>query len=93
MRREDLERIAKAAEAFGLEHRRAAGMDMLIRPEQPARRAVHLVFAGEDSVPPLGPVTVLRGFPLVRLEELISMDLKTFRLDEQVDLSTSAMLV
>ena len=52
VRREDLERIAKAAEPFGLEHRHVAGVDMLVQAGKPsARRAVHLVFAGEKVRP------------------------------------------
>ena len=61
VRRVDLERIARAAEAFGFEHRHVAGIDMLARVDQPsARRAVHLVFAGEgrpeyvEAAPGLG---------------------------------------
>ena len=48
VRRDDLEKIAKAAEPFGLRHRHVAGVDMLVQADQPsARRAVHLVFSGE----------------------------------------------
>lgn len=49
VRSEDLDKLAAAAAALGFEHRRGAeGHDMLVRSEQPsARRAVHLVLAGE----------------------------------------------
>ena len=47
VRREDLERIVKAVEPFGLKDRHVAGVDMLIEGGEPARRAVHLVFTGE----------------------------------------------
>ncbi len=48
VRRGDLEQIAKAVEPFGLQYRHVAGMDMLVQAGEPsARRAVHLVFAGE----------------------------------------------
>ncbi|MGC9952462.1 MAG: hypothetical protein ABSF64_39495 [Bryobacteraceae bacterium] len=50
VRRADLDKIARVAESFGLRYRNVAGVDMLVRPEQPsARRAIHLVFAGEKS--------------------------------------------
>jgi hypothetical protein len=40
LRREDLPRIAKAAEAFGLQYRHVAGVDMLVQTAEPsARRA------------------------------------------------------
>lgn len=69
VRREDPERIAKAAERFGLEHRHVAGVDMLVQPAQPsARRAVRLVFAGEkvrpdhvEPAPGLGLYRTVRG--------------------------------
>jgi len=42
VRREDLDRIAQAVAPFGLEYRRAAGVNMLVQKEAPsARRAVH----------------------------------------------------
>jgi len=42
VRRDDLERIAKAVEPFGLVHRHVAGVDMLVQVGEPsARRAVH----------------------------------------------------
>lgn len=48
VRREDLPKIAKAAEPFGLQYRHVAGVDMLVSAAEPsARRAVHLVFTGE----------------------------------------------
>jgi len=43
VRRADLEKIAQAAAAFGLQHRQIAGVEMLVRPDQPSgRRAIHL---------------------------------------------------
>src|SRR5450432_700964 len=52
VRREDLERIVRAAEPFGLRHRHVAGVDMLVQADQPsARRAIHLVFTGEKVRP------------------------------------------
>src|SRR5208283_4834945 len=52
VRREDLPGIAEAVEAFGLEYRHAAGVDMLVQKGQPsARRAVHMIFEGEKVRP------------------------------------------
>jgi hypothetical protein len=91
VRREDLAKIAKAAEAFGLEHRHVGGVDMLVRPAQPsARRAVYLVFAGEkvrpdypEPAPPLGPHRTLRGFRLIPLADLVRMKLTSFRASDE----------
>jgi hypothetical protein len=52
VRRRDLDKIAEAAKKLGLEHRHVAGTDMLVPAAgQSARRAVHLVFAGEKVRP------------------------------------------
>ena len=75
VRREDLERIAKAAEPFGLQHRHVAGVDMLVQAGRPsARRAVHLVFTGEkvrpeypEPTPELGPYRRIKGLRLIPL--------------------------
>src|SRR5580698_9212861 len=46
--RRDLDRIGKAAEAFGFRYRHVAGIDMLVNAENPkAKSAVHLVFVRE----------------------------------------------
>src|SRR4029079_11439057 len=48
VRRADLERIKQAVEPFGLQYRHGAGVDMLVQAGEPsARRAVHMIFAGE----------------------------------------------
>jgi hypothetical protein len=94
VRREDLERIAKAAERFGLEHRHVAGVDMLVQPAQPsARRAVHLVFAGEkvrpdyiEPAPELGPYRRVGGLRLIPLEDLVHMKLTSFRANDEAHL-------
>jgi len=94
VRRADLERIAKAAESFGLRHRHVAGVDMLVRPDQPsARRAIHLVFAGErvrpdavEPTPEMGPYRKLRGLRLIPLADLVRMKLTSFRLKDQTHL-------
>src|SRR5450432_2791581 len=62
VRREDLEKIAEAAESFGFRYRHTEGTDLLVRAAEPTvRREVHLVFAGEmvrpdypEPVPDLG---------------------------------------
>ena len=87
VRREDLEKIAEAAEAFGFQYRHVAGVDMLVRVSEPSvRRAIHLVFAGEkvrpeypEPAPALGEGRRIRGVSLIPLEDLIRMKLTSFR--------------
>ena len=94
VRRADLRKIAQAAEPFGLEHRHVAGVDMLISASEPsARRAVHLVFAGEkvrreyvEAVPDLGPYVSLRGIRLIPLADLVRMKLTSFRARDEAHL-------
>lgn len=94
VRREDLERIAKAAEPFGMTIRHAAGVDMLVRIDQPStRRAVHFVFAGEkvrseyiEPTPALGPAQTIRGLRLIALPDLIRMKLTSFRTKDETHL-------
>jgi hypothetical protein len=94
VRRQDLEKISKAAEAFGLEHRDVAGVDMLVQLAQPsARRGVHLVFAGEkvrpdyaEPAPELGPYRRIRGLRLIPLEDLVRMKLTSFRANDEAHL-------
>jgi hypothetical protein len=94
VRRVDLDRIAKAAESFGLEHRHVAGVDMLVRPDQPsARRAIHLVFAGEkvrpsdpEPIPELGSARRIRELRLIPLASLIRMKLTSFRAKDEAHL-------
>ena len=94
VRRADLQKIAKAAASFGLQHRQYAGVDMLVRPDQPsARRAIHLVFAGEkvrpedpEPIPELGISRRIRELRLIPLASLIRMELTSFRLKDQTHL-------
>ena len=94
MRRADLDQIAKAAAAFGLKHRHVAGLDMLVRPDQPsARRAIHLVFAGEkvrpedpEPIPELGAAHQIRELRLIPLASLIRVKLTSFCLEDQTHL-------
>ena len=94
VRREDLEKIAKAAEPFGLQHRHVAGIDMLVQLEKPsARRGVHFVFCGEkvrpdypEPTPELGPYRRLEGLRLIPLADLIRMKLTSFRANDEAHL-------
>jgi hypothetical protein len=94
VRREDLEKIAKAVEPFGLQYRHVAGVDMLVQKGQPsARRAVHMVFTGEKvrqeyllPVPEMGPGSTIKGVRLVPVADLIRMKLTSFRLKDQMHL-------
>jgi hypothetical protein len=94
VRREDLERIVRAAEPFGLRHRHVAGVDMLVQADQPsARRAIHLVFTGEkvrpeyhELTPELGPYRQIRGLRLIPLPDLVRMKLTSFRAKDEAHL-------
>jgi hypothetical protein len=94
VRRDDLERIARAAGPFGLRHRHVAGVDMLVQTDQPsARRAIHLVFTGEkvrpeypESTPELGPYRQVRGLRLIPLPDLVRMKLISFRAKDEAHL-------
>ena len=67
---------------------------MLVRTELPsARRAVHLVFAGEKvrpeysaPAPRLGTSETIRGLRLMPLADLVRMKLTSFRLKDQTHL-------
>jgi hypothetical protein len=92
VRREDLDRIAQAVRPFGLEYRHVAGVDMLIRPGEPARRAVHMVFSGEkvrphypEPVPELAGRTI-QGIRLIALADLVRMKLTSFRAKDEAHL-------
>lgn len=94
VRREDLTKIAEAAQRFGLEHRHAAGVDMLVQTgEASARRAVHLVFAGEkvrphysESAPDISGGRTLRDVRLIPLADLVRMKLTSFRAKDEAHL-------
>jgi hypothetical protein len=91
VRREDMERIAKAVEPFGLNYRHVAGIDMLVQTGAPsARRAVHLVFAGQkvraeysEAAPALSGHRTIRGIRLVPLADLVRMKLTSFRAKDE----------
>ena len=93
--RKDLERIAKAAEAFGFRYRHVAGVDMLVDAKEPkARSAVHLVFIREkvrreylEPVPDFTKATVTKeGILLAPVADLVRMKLTSFRLKDKVHL-------
>jgi hypothetical protein len=94
IRRTDLDAVARAVEPFGLQYRHVAGVDMLVQTEDPsARRAVHMIFAGEkvreeypEPTPELGASREIRGIRLVPIEDLIRMKLSSFRLRDQTHL-------
>ena len=80
----DLEKIAKAAAAFGLQHRQVAGVDMLVRPDQPSgRRAIRLY---PERTLDLGPCQRIKGLRLIPLADLIRMKLTSFRIKDQMHL-------
>lgn len=83
VRRQDLERIAAAAETCGLAYRHVAGVDMLVQADAPASRRIHLY---PGAVPELGPFETLRGLRLIPTADLIRMKLTSFRLKDQVHL-------
>ena len=94
VRRGDLDRIARAVEPFGMEYRHVAGVDMLVQTVEPsARRAVHLVFAGEkvkaeypEAAPAMGQCRMLHGVRLVPLADLVRMKLTSFRAKDETHL-------
>jgi hypothetical protein len=91
--RNDLDRIAKAAEAFGFQHRHVAGIDMLVNAENPkAKSAVHLVFVREKvratdvaAIPGFSePTKTIEGFLLAPVPDLVRMKLTSFRLKDKI---------
>lgn len=92
IRREDLDRIAAVAPRHGFEFRHAAGLNMLVDASRPsARSAVRFVFAGEkvrpdyvEPVPEMSEGTVIRGYRLMPVEDLVRMKLTSFRLKDRV---------
>jgi len=97
LRRDDLEKAARALEAAGFVRRHVAGMDVFLDgPDARARDAVHVVLAGEKVRPehaaaapgveeaqrPAGA----GGVCVVALEALVRMKLTSFRRKDQVHL-------
>jgi hypothetical protein len=92
VRRADMERIKAAMAPYGWVYRQTAGVDMLVQAESPsARRAVHMLFAGErvksdspEATPDLGEGRTVNGIRLIPLEKLLVMKLTSFRLKDQM---------
>lgn len=90
--RNDLKRIAKAAESFGFRYRHVAGIDMLVNAEAPkAKSAVHLVFVREKvratdlfAIPDFSvPTKTVEGFLLAPVADLVRMKLTSFRIKDK----------
>jgi hypothetical protein len=102
--RNDLDRIANAAEAFGFRHRHVAGIDMLVNAENPkAKSAVHLVFVREKvrptdlaAIPGFSePTKTVEGFLLAPVPDLVRMKLTSFRLKDKthiIDMDTVGLI-
>ena len=94
VRREDLDRIARAVEPFGLQYKQVAGGDMLVQTDAPtARRAIHLIFTGEkvkanypEPAPEFRPSRTIQGVRLVPLADLVAMKLTSFRSKDETHL-------
>lgn len=91
VRRADLQKIAAAAPSFGLQYRHVAGLEMLVQAAQPsARKAIHLIFAGEkvraddpEPTPEMGTARRIGELRVMPLADLIRMKLTSFRLKDQ----------
>jgi len=90
--RNDIQRIARAAEDFGFRYQHAAGVDMLVDAKQPkARSAVHLLFVREkvrpdylEPVPGFSePTITAEGILLAPVSDLLRMKLTSFRLRDK----------
>jgi hypothetical protein len=90
--RDDLDRIAKAAETFGFRYRHVAGLDMLVNAENPkAKSAIHLVFVREkvrpgdlSAIPDFSePTKTIEGLRLAPIPDLLRMKLTSFRLKDK----------
>jgi hypothetical protein len=94
VRREDLDRIARAVEPWGMRYGRVAGVDMLVQEGEPSvRRAVHLIFTGEkvkanypEPAPSIGACRTLHGVRLIPLVDLVRMKLTSFRAKDETHL-------
>lgn len=91
--RRDLPRIAEATRELGMVFRHVAGVDMLVDAQEPkARRAVHLLFAGEkvrqESIEPLPGMSPAaetpEGLLFSPIADLLRMKLASFRQKDQV---------
>ena len=96
--RNDLERIAKAAEPLGYKAKKMMGGYTLIRPEQDLAEAIHLLFVGEKSKsnrplphPEIHPeekhLLNLR-IPVAPLKDLLQMNLNSLRPKDIIHIET-----
>lgn len=78
-------------------------MDILVQKDEPsARRAVHMVFAGEkvrgdypEATPDISGTYTIRGIHLVPLTDLVRMKLNSFRSKDEthiVDLDDAGLI-
>jgi hypothetical protein len=94
IRREDFERVVRAAQSVGFVHQSVAGVDLFLDgPEGSVRSAVHIVFALEkvraDYSFPAPDVTESEAgpeFTVATLDALVRMKLTSFRLRDKVHL-------
>lgn len=94
VRREDFERVIKAAESVGFVYRNVAGVDLFLDGTQGSvRSAIHVVFAREkvrpDHLLPAPDVTESEAgpeFTIAALDALVRMKLTSFRLKDKVHL-------
>lgn len=91
--RQDLQRIAQAAQSIGMQYRHVAGVDMLVDATAPkARSAVHLIFTKEkvrpeytEAVPGISqPARLAEGIYIAPVADLVRMKLTSFRLKDRV---------
>ena len=98
LHRTDLECVAKAAGALGFAARKMMGGFMLVRPDQDAAEAVHILFVGEKSKstqplphPELFPEEKRLfdlSVPVAPLTDLLQMKLNAFRPRDLAHLET-----
>ncbi|MBL8219378.1 MAG: hypothetical protein JNL62_09110 [Bryobacterales bacterium] len=89
--RQDVQRIANAAESFGFLYRHAAGLDMLVDAHAPsAAKAIHLVFSAEkvrpnyaEPTPEIAPERLNSAW-VAPVAHLLLMKLTSYRLKDRV---------
>src|SRR5712692_5073522 len=91
--REEIKRIAAAAEPFGFHFRHVAGVDMLLDDVEPrASSGIHMVFVGEkvrpeylEVVPGFSePTRTAEGILIAPVADLVRMKLTSFRMKDKV---------
>lgn len=79
VRRNDLERIARAVEPYGFEMRHVAGIDRIVDRAAPERRVVRLFFGGST-----GTAERIRDAWVAPVAQLVRMKLTSYRLKDRV---------